>query len=175
MSDGVALWLRVAAITAVSVALLIALAPDRPPTLVPWPVAVALGTCAGLALFSAIARVRPRLPPATSSASVALGRLAFLGLWATNEEVVWRRVALGELLRAGVVPALAATNFVGPAATESLSAVTSKLTSLTVTVSFGVLPVFALFSEGPPAASFAEPTGAPLILSSMMVVLPPGT
>ena len=109
MSDGVALWLRVAAITAVSVALLIVLAPDRPPMLVPWPVAVALGTCAGLALFSAITRARPRLPPTTGSASVALGKLAFLGLLATNEEVVWRRVALGELLRAGVVPALVAS------------------------------------------------------------------
>jgi membrane protease YdiL (CAAX protease family) len=75
----------------------------------PWPLAVALGACAGLVLFSAITRVRPRLPPATSPASVALGKLAFLGLLATNEEVVWRRVALGELLRAGVLPALVAS------------------------------------------------------------------
>lgn len=109
MNDGVALWSRVAAVTAVSVALSLALAPARPPTRVPWPAAVALGTCAGMLLFSAITRRRPRLPPATKPAPVVLGKLAFLGLWATNEEVVWRRVALGELLRAGVVPALVAS------------------------------------------------------------------
>jgi membrane protease YdiL (CAAX protease family) len=109
VSDGVAFWLRVAAVTAVSAALLVVLAPDRPPAPMPWPVAVALGACSGLVLFSAITRRRPRLRPAAGSASVALGKLAFLGLWATNEEVVWRRVALGELLRAGVVPALVAS------------------------------------------------------------------
>jgi membrane protease YdiL (CAAX protease family) len=110
VSDGVALWLRIAAITVVSAVLLIALAPDRPPSRVPWPAAVALGTCAGLVLFGAITHARPRLPPAPSSASVAFGKLALLGLWATNEEVVWRRVALGELLRAGVLPALLASS-----------------------------------------------------------------
>ena len=109
MSDGVALWLRVAAITAVSLVLLVAIVPDRPPTRVPWAIAVAAGMCAGVVLFSAITRSRPRLSPVASGAPVALGKLAFLGLWATNEEVVWRRIALGELLRAGAVPALVAS------------------------------------------------------------------
>lgn len=109
MSEGVSLWLRVAAITLGSIVLLIAFVPDRPPTRMPWPLAVALGVCAGAALFSAITRSRPRLAPAGGSVPVALGKLAFLGLWATNEEVVWRRVALGELLRAGAVCALVAS------------------------------------------------------------------
>jgi membrane protease YdiL (CAAX protease family) len=106
MSDGTALWLRVAAITIVSAVLLFALVPDRPPARVPWPVAAALGVCVGSALFAAITRRRPRLAPATGSVPVALGKLAFLGLWATNEEVLWRRVALGELLHAGFLFAL---------------------------------------------------------------------
>lgn len=106
MSDGTALWLRVAAITVVSAASLFALVPDRPPARVPWPVGVALGVCVGAGLFAVITRRRPRLVPATGSVPVALGKLAFLGLWATNEEVLWRRVALGELLRAGFLFAL---------------------------------------------------------------------
>jgi membrane protease YdiL (CAAX protease family) len=96
----------VAAITTVSAVLLFALAPDRPPARVAWPVAVALGICVGMALFTAITRRLPRLARATGSLPVALGKLGFLGLWATNEEVVWRRVALGELLRAGFLSAL---------------------------------------------------------------------
>ncbi len=38
---------------------------------------------------------------------MVLGRVAFFGLWATNEEVLWRRVVLGELLSAGMASALA--------------------------------------------------------------------
>ena len=106
MSAGQALWLRVAAITTGSVALLFALSPDHPPPRASWPVAIACGLAAGLVLFSAITRTRPRLGR-VGSAPLALGKLAFLGLWATNEEVVWRRVALGELLRTGALSALA--------------------------------------------------------------------
>jgi membrane protease YdiL (CAAX protease family) len=109
VNDSVALWLRVAAITAVSGALLFALVPDRPPPRVPWAIAIAIGVCAGLALFSAITRSRPRLSPPRRLAPVALVKLAFLGLWATNEEVVWRRVALGELLPTGALSALVAS------------------------------------------------------------------
>jgi membrane protease YdiL (CAAX protease family) len=45
----------------------------------------------------------------TASAPIVLGKLAFLGLWAAVEEVIWRRVVLGELLRAGAVTALVAS------------------------------------------------------------------
>jgi membrane protease YdiL (CAAX protease family) len=110
VSDGVAFWLRVAAITALSVLLLLALTPDRPPTRTWWPLAVAFGVCAGIVLFSTVTRARPRLPRTAGFAPLALLKLAFLGLWAANEEVLWRRVALGELLRAGTVPALAASS-----------------------------------------------------------------
>jgi membrane protease YdiL (CAAX protease family) len=75
-----------------------------------WPAAAALGTASGAALFTAATRRRPLLHVATRSISLLLARLGFLGLWATNEEVIWRRVALGELLPRGIVPALAASS-----------------------------------------------------------------
>jgi membrane protease YdiL (CAAX protease family) len=101
------LWLRIVGGTSVTLALLLVLAPPRPPTRLFWPGAVAVGACGGLLLFGALARRRPRLPPATSPWPVLVGKIVFLGLWATNEEVVWRRVAAGELLSDGVAPALA--------------------------------------------------------------------
>jgi hypothetical protein len=106
VSPGSAIWLRVGAITALSLTLLFTLAPVRPARHLSWPVALILGVCAGLLLFNAITRSRPHLSGAAGSTSVAAAKLAFLGLWATNEEILWRRVALGELLREGVGPAL---------------------------------------------------------------------
>jgi CAAX prenyl protease-like protein len=103
------LWSRVAAGTAVSLALALAVAPPHPAQRLPLPAAVATGGLAGLALFSVAARRLPRLPAVASSVSVLVAKLGFFGLWAANEEVVWRRVALGELLGAGVVPAFAAS------------------------------------------------------------------
>ncbi len=103
------LWLRIAAATSVTLVLLLALAPPRPAARLSWPAAVAVGACSGLLLFGAAARRRPHLPHIASPWPVLLGKLVFLGLWATNEEVVWRRVAAGELLNDGVVPALAAS------------------------------------------------------------------
>jgi membrane protease YdiL (CAAX protease family) len=70
--------------------------------------AAVLGACCGLLLFALLARAFPRLP-ACDRWPVFAGKLAILALLAANEEVLWRRVALGELLRAGVVPALAAS------------------------------------------------------------------
>lgn len=105
MSPGVALWTRVMAVTATASALAFALAPARPAPQLSWSVAIAVGSAVGLALFIAIARSRPHLPVPTASVSVLLAKLGFFGLWATNEELLWRRVALGELLGAGAVPA----------------------------------------------------------------------
>jgi membrane protease YdiL (CAAX protease family) len=48
----------------------------------------------------------PRLSPRRARLRVSLAEQTLLGVWAANEEVVWRRVALGELLGAGVLVAL---------------------------------------------------------------------
>jgi membrane protease YdiL (CAAX protease family) len=106
VSPAVALWSRVAAGTALSLALLVVLAPERPTVRLPWSTAALIGAAVGLVLFVAVGRCCP-CAPARRPASLALAKLAFFALWATNEEVVWRRVALGELLGAGVVPAFA--------------------------------------------------------------------
>jgi hypothetical protein len=101
------LWTRVAAGAAVGVTFWLAVTPERPPLRMSWLPALGVGLVAGLVLFGAVARAAPRLPTAGGSAAVVAGRLAFLCLWAAVEEVVWRRVALGELLHAGALPALA--------------------------------------------------------------------
>jgi membrane protease YdiL (CAAX protease family) len=109
MSAATALWARIALVTAVVLLVAALLEPSRPPRRLAWPVATTLGAGAGIALFVAITRRRPTLPVARSSAPVLLAKLGFLGLWATNEELLWRRLALGELLAAGGVPALLAS------------------------------------------------------------------
>jgi membrane protease YdiL (CAAX protease family) len=107
MNPAARLWARIVLGTALSLGLLLTLAPDRPAVRLSWPAALAIGWAAGLLLFLAVARRRPQLPRPTRSAPVLLAKLAFVGLWAANEEVVWRRVALGELLGSGAVPAVA--------------------------------------------------------------------
>jgi membrane protease YdiL (CAAX protease family) len=109
LTPAAALWSRIVAFTAVSFALALVLAPPQPDRTLPWPAAVAVGALAGVALFAAAARARPGRPAASSSALLLLARAGFFGVWATNEELVWRRFALGELLGAGAVPALAAS------------------------------------------------------------------
>jgi hypothetical protein len=81
------------------------LSPPQPPVhLVPG-LALALGAAAGAVLFGALARRRPSFAGTPSRRVV--GRQLFLGLCAANEEVLWRRVFLGELLVAGPLAALA--------------------------------------------------------------------
>src|SRR5262249_38784799 len=46
------------------------------------------------------------LPLPEGSPFVLIGMHAFLAVWAANEEIVWRRIALGELLRFGMPAAL---------------------------------------------------------------------
>ncbi|HZQ03617.1 MAG TPA: CPBP family intramembrane glutamic endopeptidase [Gaiellaceae bacterium] len=106
MSAGAALWLRLVTGAAATAVCLLALSPPRPAVRLPLPAACAAGAGCGLALFGVAARRRPRLLVAPARWPLFAARLAVLGLWAANEEVVWRRVALGELLPAGVVPAL---------------------------------------------------------------------
>jgi membrane protease YdiL (CAAX protease family) len=100
--------LRIAVVTAVSLALAIAVEPPRPVERVPLPAAIAIGAFSGLILFSTLAGRVPRVHVG-ATALVLVARAGFFGLWAANEEVVWRRVVLGELLGSGVVPALAAS------------------------------------------------------------------
>jgi membrane protease YdiL (CAAX protease family) len=100
--------LRIAVVTALSLALAIAIEPPRPVERIQLPAAIAIGTFSGSMLFSTLAGRLPRLH-IVAPASVLVARVGFFGLWAANEEVVWRRVVLGELLGAGVVPAFAAS------------------------------------------------------------------
>ena len=101
------LWLKTAASTTTALALLVVVTPPHPRVRAQWPGALALGLLVGVALFVAITGSRPRLQPRSAWTSTLVGRVAFLGLWATNEEVLWRRVVFGELLSAGSAEALA--------------------------------------------------------------------
>ena len=109
MSARVALWARIGLVTAIALTLAVVLSPPRPPPRLAWPYATTIGSVLGLALFVAVARRRPRLPVRGARVPALVAKLGFFGLWATNEELLWRRVALGELLAAGVVPAFAAS------------------------------------------------------------------
>jgi membrane protease YdiL (CAAX protease family) len=95
-----AFWGRVAVATAVAASLAIVLAPPHPHARVPAPLAPALGVAAGAALFAAALR-RPPAFARLGSAPAAVCKQLFLGLCAANEEVLWRRVLLGELLPIG--------------------------------------------------------------------------
>ena len=106
MSRAAGLWARVGVATGVSAGFLLLLAPSEPASRVPWPVAALAGVGCGVALYVVVTRCRPRLPACRRSASVAVGTQAFLGLLAANEEIVWRRVVLGELLGAGALVAV---------------------------------------------------------------------
>jgi membrane protease YdiL (CAAX protease family) len=96
---------RVALATALAAALWLSLAPPHPPSRVHDALAAAVGTVAGAALFTVALRRAPIR--ARVGARAAVGTQLVLGLCAANEEVVWRRVLLGELLPAGAVAALA--------------------------------------------------------------------
>lgn len=103
------IWLRLATGAVAAAAGLIVLAPARPGARVPALPAAVLGVGCGAALFALVARRRPQLP-FVGSWPLLVGKLAVFGIWATSEEVVWRRVALGELLPVGALPALAASS-----------------------------------------------------------------
>jgi membrane protease YdiL (CAAX protease family) len=95
---------RLAAGTALALGLLLLVAPARPTAQLWPPAACAVGMLAGLVLYVAVTRSRPYIPPPLPPAFAAC---TVLVIAAASEEVVWRRVVLGELLRAGPVPALA--------------------------------------------------------------------
>ena len=107
MSAGVRLWVRVGAATACAAALLVLVEPPHPSAHLDWPAACALGLICGGMLAVAVTRATPRVPGRRCSRAVATGIQLFVGLAATNEEIVWRRLVLGELLTAGPLAALA--------------------------------------------------------------------
>ena len=100
------MWMRVGVSTIVSGALLLFVSPARPGRSVPAPDAALAGAATGALLFLGVTRQVPRLSPARVRTSVLLAKLGLLGLWAANEEIVWRRVVLGGLLPAGALVAL---------------------------------------------------------------------
>ncbi len=106
MSRAASLWLQVGVVTMVAVAFLVLIAPPHPAAHVPWAVAAGAGLGCGVALYVAVTRCRPLLPARRGSAAVGVGTQAFFGLLATNEEIIWRRVVLGELLGAGAITAV---------------------------------------------------------------------
>jgi membrane protease YdiL (CAAX protease family) len=97
-------WTRLATVTALAVSLRFALSPPQPPPQLAPALALVLGAFAGAVLFVAVSRRRPSF--AGARIERLLGRQLFLGLCAANEEIVWRRTLLGELLPAGSVVAL---------------------------------------------------------------------
>jgi membrane protease YdiL (CAAX protease family) len=68
---------------------------------------VTLGVSAGVVLYVVVSRQLPVLPSRARPLPLALATALFLGVAAVNEEVVWRRVVLGELLRFSPSAALA--------------------------------------------------------------------
>jgi membrane protease YdiL (CAAX protease family) len=106
--QSLALWLRVAAMTAFGWATL-AVPVSRPAATLAPGAAIALGCAAGIALFAVVARRVPCLTASGSPLPVTVAKHAFLGLWAVNEELVWRRLALGAALRGGPFAAVAAS------------------------------------------------------------------
>lgn len=96
------LWARIGAGATLAVLLLLVVAPPLPHPHLSPPAALAVGAAAGAALFGGAARRLPRL---------ALRPVVLvLGVAAASEEVVWRRVVLGELLPAGAFVALAVSS-----------------------------------------------------------------
>jgi membrane protease YdiL (CAAX protease family) len=98
------MWARMAFATGLTVVLLVTFSPPRPELRIPALTALVFGLGGGAILYAAVARRRPFLP---SLLPDAVWMCSFLTLAAVNEEVLWRRVVLGELLRAGTVAALA--------------------------------------------------------------------
>jgi membrane protease YdiL (CAAX protease family) len=96
------LWARIGLGAVLAALLAIVLSPPVPDARIAPAAGFAVGLAAGTALFACVVRRSPR---------IALRPfLLVLGVVATNEEVVWRRVALGELSSAGAVIALVASS-----------------------------------------------------------------
>jgi len=109
MNGETRLWARLAAGAVLALVLLLTVSPERPALRVSAAEALAGGVLVGVALFLAVARRGPVVPRGAAVSLVAT-TCALLGLAAAGEEVVWRRVVLGELLRSGSILALAGSS-----------------------------------------------------------------
>jgi membrane protease YdiL (CAAX protease family) len=99
----VVLWSTIAGGTALAAATL-ALEPPAPAATVGLVPAASAGVVAAAVLVTAVGRSPGgRRPPLRGR--VRLAKHAFIALWAVNEELVWRRLVLGESLRAGAMAA----------------------------------------------------------------------
>ena len=98
------LWLGILAYWVGAAASLALYHPPAIVAFVPWSLAVPLGAALGIVLFVGIARCTPRPP-------MALVLVLVLSASAVAEEIVWRRLLLGELAqRSSALPALAAVS-----------------------------------------------------------------
>jgi Type II CAAX prenyl endopeptidase Rce1-like len=104
------LWLRVAAATAVALVALVAVSPRHPPRRLPPVLAAPVGLIGGAVLYLAAVRMPLVLATRSRSLPVVAARHAFFALLAADEEVIWRRVALGVLLPRGVLLAVVASS-----------------------------------------------------------------
>ena len=98
------LLLRLVVAAAAAAALLLVVAPAKPTSRLDLPAATFAGVATGLLLYVAVARRRPYVPPRVPEAVAAC---MVLVVAAGSEEVVWRQVVLGELMRAGPLAAAA--------------------------------------------------------------------
>jgi len=104
------LWCRIAFVTVAAIVLALTLSPPEPSARIAPALAVAVGAAAGSTLFAAASRRLPRVPWVRRPAIVGVAKQTVLGLCAANEEVIWRRVILGELLPVGTFAALAVSS-----------------------------------------------------------------
>jgi membrane protease YdiL (CAAX protease family) len=105
----VGLWLRIAATTGVAWATFVLIEPPVPSASMPWSFAAIGGCGLGILLFTVVARRLPVAAPSLRPGATFAAKNAMLAIWATNEELLWRRVLLGEALRGGALFALVAS------------------------------------------------------------------
>jgi len=96
------IWARIGLGVAFAVLLAFTLSPPVPTARLASGAGFAVGVAVGAALFACAARRVPRI--------AMRPLLLVLGVTAASEEVVWRRFALGELLPAGALIALAVSS-----------------------------------------------------------------
>jgi membrane protease YdiL (CAAX protease family) len=101
------LWGRLVLGSVVAIAVLLAFSPPLPDERLPMAAGVGVGAATGVLLYLAVSRQLPVLPSRLAPVRLALATALFLGVAAANEEILWRRAVLGELLRVSPGTALA--------------------------------------------------------------------